>query len=105
MTCDPAQKAYIIPRQGRGPTTLEFTLARDDDGNTGVPMSLVNPTFIVKDWGDSDVSLAIDSKTVQRDENFRVGYEETPTGKDLILWLKLKSSKTVKFSITPQKKN
>jgi hypothetical protein len=105
MTYDPAQKAYIIPRQGRGPTTLEFTLARDDDGNTGVPMSLVNPTFIVKDWGDSDVSLAIDSKTVQRDENFRVGYEETPTGKDLILWLKLKSSKTVKFSITPQKKN
>jgi len=37
---------------------------------------------------------------VQHGDNFRVGYEETPTGKDLILWLKLKSSKTVKFSIT-----
>ena len=102
ITYDPAQKAYIVPRQGRGPTELKFSLEADKDGGSGVPMSLVNPAFIVKDWGESDVSLQIDSKPVERGDNFRVGYEETATGKDLIIWLKMKTSQTVKFSISPK---
>lgn len=82
-----------------GDTSLEKD---NDGGGFGVPMSLVNPAFIVKDWGESDVSLEIDSKPVQRGDNFRVGYEDTATGTDLIIWLKMKSSDTVKFSLSPK---
>lgn len=34
-------------------------------------------------------------------ETFRVGYEQTPTGSDLVIWLKMKTNKSTYFSITP----
>ena len=101
FTYDPAQKAYMVPREGWGPTPLEFTLEQDRDFWKRAPNSIVNPTFIVKDWGDSDVSLQIDSKPVHEGDNFRVGHEETATGKDLVIWLKMRTNETVKFSISP----
>ena len=103
ITYDPAQKAYIVPWEGHGPTELTFTLEYDNDGEGfGVPMSIVNPAFIVKDWGTSGVKLMVDGKLIESGKEFRIGYEETPTGTDLILWLKMKADKTVKFSISPR---
>lgn len=101
FTYDPAQKAYIVPRKGWGPVALEFTLEQDRDFRKRAPNSIVNPVFIVKDWGEADFRLQIDSKPVLQGENFRVGYEESPTGKDLIVWLKMETSETVRFSILP----
>jgi len=99
---DPAQCAYIVPRQGRGPRKLEFKLDVDEDvRELGAPMYIVNPAFIVKDWGTSGVELKVDGKSVKVGKDFRIGYEETHTGTDLILWLKMKSNKTVKFSLSP----
>lgn len=96
---DPAQKAYIVPRKGRGPTALEFALEADDDRDA--PSWIINPAFIVKDWGTSPVKLKVDGKTVKQGKDFRVGYEETHTGSDLVCWLKMKSDKTVRFSLSP----
>jgi len=42
-----------------------------------------------------------DETPAERGKDFRAGYEETHTGSDLILWLKMKSDKTVRFSISP----
>jgi hypothetical protein len=44
----------------------------------------------------------VDGKPMEQGKAFRVGYEQTPTGKDLIIWLKMKKNKTVKFSIAPK---
>jgi len=52
--------------------------------------------------GESDVLLQMNSKPVQQGEDFRVGHEDTPTGTDLIIWLKMKSCDPVKFSIAPR---
>jgi len=99
---DPAQRAYIVPRQGRGPRKLEFKLDVDEDvRELGASMHIVNPAFIVKDWGRSGVELKVDGKTVKQGKDFRVGYEETHTGSDLVIWLKMKTNKTVKFSLWP----
>jgi len=39
ITYDPAQKAYIVPREGYGPAELKFSLEYDNDGGGfGVPM-------------------------------------------------------------------
>lgn len=38
-------------------------------------------------------------KPVEVDKNFRIGYEQTHTGTDLILLVKMKSDKTVRFSL------
>ena len=97
---DPAQRAYIVPRKGRGPTELAFTLEEDDD--IDAPLSIINPTLIVKDWDDSDVVLTVNGKVLEQGEAFRVGYEQTPTGKDLIIWLKMKTTETTEFLIAPK---
>ena len=100
ITYDPAQRAYIVPREGRGPCELEFSLEPDEDiAEFGGGGWIVNPAFIVKDWGESDVSLEVNSKPIQQGDDFRVGYEETATGKDLIIWLKMKTNDPVAFSI------
>jgi len=92
------QKAYVVPRKGRGPTELEFELETDDD----FPSWIINPAVIVKDWDEPGVELKVDGKTIQQGKDFRVGYEQTPTGKDLVMWLKMKTNKTVTFSIEPK---
>jgi hypothetical protein len=97
FTYDPAQKAYLVPRKGRGPTELAFSLVEPGRG----PMFIVNPTFVVKDWDKSGVRLEVDGKIFEHGKDFRVGYEETPSGHNLVLWLKMSSSEPTKFKITP----
>jgi hypothetical protein len=64
-------------------------------------MFIVNPTFVVKDWDKSGVRLEVDGKIFEHGKDFRVGYEETPSGHNLVLWLKMSSSEPTKFKITP----
>ena len=83
--------------------TLEFTLEEDEDmAEFGAPMRIINPAFIVKDWGHSGVSLKVNSKPVRQNNDFRIGYEETATGTDLIIWVKMQSHDRARFSISPK---
>lgn len=103
ITYDRTQRAYILPGDKRGPHQLKFRLGfekREDD--LPIPVSIVNPVFIVKNWGNEGMKLKIDGKSVEKDENFKVGHEETPTGIDLIVWVKYKSQKETGFEITPE---
>jgi hypothetical protein len=59
----------------------------------------VNPAFIVKGWGDRPAILLVDGKPVPRGKDFRYGHRERLDGTDLILWLKLQSTKPVQISI------
>ena len=95
---DPAQKAYIVPRKGRGPIELKFSLEKPE---VEAPMSIINPTFIVKDWDTPGVELKVDGKLIKVGKDFRIGYEETPTGTDLVLWLRMSSTKPTQFTLTP----
>lgn len=96
---DPAQRAYIVPRKDRGPASLEFTI---EQANIFAPMWLVNPAIIVKDWDEPGVVLKVDGQTVEQGKDFRVGYEQTPTGKDLVIWLNMKRNESTRFSIKPK---
>jgi hypothetical protein len=102
FTYDPAQRAYIVPREDRGPRAFEFTLEQDEDiGEFGAPMSIVNPVLLVKDWGTSGVELKVNGKPMEIGKDFRIGYEETHTGNDLILWLNMTSDGAIKCSLSP----
>jgi hypothetical protein len=100
-TYDIAQKAYVVPRKGRGPTSLEFEIDANDE-NRDAPSWIINPAFVVKDWDESDVELEVNGKRMQVGPQFRVGYEQTTTGRDLVIWLKMKTNRAVRFSIAPQ---
>ena len=100
---DHAQRAYIIPREGRGPTKLEFALEENADiVDFGAESWIFNPCFVVKDWGETGAKLKVNGKAVQPGTGFRVGHEKNNTGTDLVLWLKLKTRATVEFEIAPQ---
>jgi len=97
---DQSQKSYVLSCKDGKPSEQEFELEVDEDFY-GVKQSIINPAFIIKDWGTTDVELKVNGKSVKQGKDFRVGYEETHAGSDLILWLKMKSNKTVRFSLSP----
>ena len=102
FTYDQAQKAYVLESKGKD-KEIEFELEVDEDF-FDIGQSIINPAIVVKDWGTSGVKLKVDGKTVKQGKDFRVGYEETHTGSDLVLWLKMKSDKTLRFSLSPANK-
>lgn len=95
------QKAYILPRSDRGPRVFKFKLVKHDSGGVGAPTWLVNPAFVIKEWGKTEIELKINAEQIIKGKDFQVGYEETPTGIDLIVWVKYKSQKDTDFEIKP----
>jgi len=95
---DEAQRAYIVPREGRGPVELEFEL---ENYSYEAPLRIVNPAFVVKDWGEADVVVKVNGKRIERGKDYKAGYEETPTGIDLVLWVKMMSTEPVHFALAP----
>jgi len=94
---DQAQKAYILrTAKINEPSPLNFTLEADDE-----PLFIRNPVFIVKDWGNADVSIKIDGKTLKQGKDYRIGYEKPYPASDLIVWVKKSTDKSMNISISP----
>jgi hypothetical protein len=100
QTYDPTQRAYILSCGEKGARKFELTLAEAAQGDKKV--FIENPAFVFKDWGTSEVEIKADGKPLELGKDYRVGYEQTHTGSDLILWLKIKSTKKVSFDISPR---
>lgn len=102
LTYSHEQKAYIVPSDKNGAQELAFTLEADEDiGEFGAANWIINPAFVVKGWGNSGVKFEIDNKEIKSGNDFRIGYESTQSGVDLILWVRMKTSETTKFNIIP----
>jgi len=101
ITYSQEQRAYIIPGNHLSARKLEFALGFKIADEDPVPVSIVNPVFVVKNWGTKAVEVKVDGKKVEKGKNLRIGYEKTASGSDLILWLKLTSDKTLSFSLIP----
>ena len=65
-------------------------------------MWIVNPAFIVPDWGKSDVSARANGRLLKRGADYRIGYETKDVDSNLVLWVKMKSQQDVKFVIAPE---
>ncbi|MHC4474012.1 MAG: LamG-like jellyroll fold domain-containing protein [Planctomycetota bacterium] len=94
---DRHQRAYVITCANKGkPSALEFELAASEKS------PVVNPAFVVEDWGQSGARLKINGKTVKRGKKFRLGHDHTMEGSDLIVWVKTESTKPIKISLVPE---
>ncbi len=94
ITYDPAQKAYVISCRDVKSSELDFELEEDED-YYDIKQTIINPVIVIKDWGKASVALEIDDKPVKEGQNIRIGYETTKEGTDLVLWLKLKTTKSI----------
>lgn len=98
---DQAQRAYIVSREDQGALPFKIQLGFPDrfQEEVPIPISIVNPAFIVKDWGSSGAEVKFNGKAVKEGENLKIGYEQTETGTDLIIWLKHKGNENIEMEI------
>jgi len=95
VTYHPGQKAYVIrltQKQQSGKDKVVMIIEASKDS----PM--VNPAFVICDWGSSRPRVRIDGVVLSGDE-YRIGYRYTLEGTDLILWLDRTSEQPTTISV------
>jgi len=90
---DPAQMAYVLDRTSLTSQSLAFSLEAREEA------PLVNPAFVIGNWGDKGITLMVDGKLLKDGEEFRAGYAASLSGTDLVVWVKMRSEKTTSFSM------
>lgn len=88
---DRGQRAYMLTAKG---STISVRIMASKDS------PVVNPAFVIKDWGKSDVELKVDGRKIKRGKDFRFGHRHRLDGTDLIVWFEAESTKTVKISLS-----
>lgn len=92
------ERAYLLCHEGSGePGRLDFQIDCSEE------QPIVNPAFVVRNWGKSNAALEIDGKTVMRSKDFRFGHRRTAEGYDLIVWIRKESTKPVQITLTAAK--
>ncbi len=90
---DKNQRAYILSAEN---SKLSFKV------NASEKSPMVNPCFVVKKWSGGQAALVINGKAVKPGKNFRQGViRDTDGSPTLVVWLKMKSDKTARFSLMP----
>jgi hypothetical protein len=91
---DKNQRAYVLDvNGGQPPSKLELKLM----GSSQSPV--LNPAFVIRNWGESGVNVMLDGKGMPRGRTFRCGYVNTLGGCDLIIWLKHESEQPVAITL------
>jgi len=93
---DTAERAYKLTCKRPGKPSI---LPLDLDASKESPV--VNPAFVIKNWGQAGATLKINGKPIKRGKDFRAGLRHTPDGSDLIVWIKTESMKPVRLLLSP----
>jgi len=88
---DRAQRAYMLTAKG---STISVRIKASKDS------PVVNPAFVIEDWGKSDVELKVDGRKIKRGKDFRFGHRHRLDGTDLIVWFEAESTKPVEISLS-----
>ena len=87
---DQTQRAFVIVRKNAATAPrLHLSLQASSES------PLVNPGFVIKNWGDAQPKLRLDGKLFARGPDFRYGFVPTLEGSDLIVWLRMESTKPI----------
>jgi len=92
---DPSDKGYHIKCQETG-SIKGFIITLDCSGENPA----VNPAFIVSNWNKEEFSVNIDGKKLSDGNQFRHGFVNTSSGRNLILWIDQKFDHPVDIEIT-----
>ena len=93
---DQAERAYVLQCDRPGqPIPLQLQLAPGDD------TPLINPAFLIKQWGRAQAKLVLDGKPLKRGNDCRIGHVSTLEGVNLVIWLRMQTTKPVSLTIQP----
>ena len=92
------ERAFIVSKKVPGQAeTLEFEIEASKE------FPVVNPAFVIKDWGDMNAELKINGEKIKRGGDFRLGHRCRLEGDDLIIWIRMEAYKPIKLSLIPVK--
>jgi hypothetical protein len=63
---------------------------------------IYNPVFLINGWGNKGMKLQIDGETIERGKDFRYGQRHDIDRIDLISWVRLQSTSTIKVVISAE---
>ena len=89
-----AERAYLLEKSdpaSTDPCTFSLEASRDSP--------LLNPAFIIKNWGRRTATCSANGRQLEEGTDFRQGIRKGPDGEDLILWLRLEGQKPLEISI------
>lgn len=93
---DKTQRAYVIWCETPGnPGVLEFELPASGES------PLVNPAFVIKNWGALRTVLKISGREAVQGRDFRYGHHHRLEGSDLIVWIPMESVQPISLSLQP----
>ncbi len=93
---DPTEAAYVLRLDAAdqaAPLNFEIQASQDSP--------LMNPAFVIKNWGSKEVELSINGKAVERGSDFRYGKITRINGTDLVVWIQQESTEPVSISLKP----
>jgi len=94
---DKSQRAYLVKVREPGKVSkLKLKL------NAATDSPVINPAFVIKNWGNSQIELEVDGEQKKPNKEFQYGYAGRLEGNDLILWIPQKSNKPLNITIIPQ---
>jgi len=82
---DPGQRAFVLKKASEGAESLRLTL----DASEGSP--LVNPAFVVENWGEAAPVVTLNGKLVEWGKDARFGLVGTLGGSTLVVWLRVEA--------------
>jgi hypothetical protein len=95
FTYDKFQKAYVFESGMPGSQELQFDLLASEQS------PLINPAFIIKNWGQKEAEVMVNGNKLQRGSDFRLAHKSTLSGSDLIIWLKYQSTDLANIALKP----
>ena len=90
---DPMQRCDLI---SKGSRPLKFRL----DGSADSPV--LNPAFVIENWGPEGASLRLNGRAVPRGKDFRIGHIRRVNRYDLVVWVKIESNAPAAVELTPR---
>jgi len=96
---DAAQRAYLLEID-RNADFLEFDLGGSEES------PIINPAFLVRNWGAGDVLLELDDKAVEKGAGFRIGHYDllkmegwNEWNDILVVWIQHESNNPVNIKL------
>lgn len=90
-----SERAYLLVRND---TEKHSTLNLEFEASDRSPV--VNPSLVIRDWGERDPVLKTDGRAIPRGGDFRWGHIHRLEGTDLVVWIRQKATQPERISLS-----
>jgi len=87
------QRAYLLQKIRKDTKRIQFSLTASKDS------PLVNPVVVIKNFGQLKPELYLNKRKLLPTSDYRLGYENTLEGVDLVVWINTRSEQSATIVI------